>query len=606
MIFKTESQLFDYIRANQKVDKWVVDARKYHKKLLALIDGEGFNELLINEVEHIEGTQKAIARKKYARSIKDFYARLLRLTDNIYSSTGGIKRYENLSDSQTKELESHLHKIKGGKTLESWLESVWLTVYHQDPNGIIFLEYDAEKDIKPQPSYKSINAIRNYVSNGQTLEVLLFEPLDLDDGVKQWHVVDDEKFYVVNQSNESFYIVEDETFAHEFGIVPAVVNSDIEHIGYHKRLSPVDKVVELSEEYARDLSVKTIYKFQQGFPKHWRYASPCMDCHGTGKDGNGNTCGSCGGTGELFRGDVTHEDRLTIPEDGESVIAPGSGFVTPDLAFLADARVELKELQDTASFTHWGAVVNTEQVATATEIVINTQPVTMRLNKYADTAEYVETLLTEMIANNMFLDKAKDEKVSSIAYGRNYIIESLNAVLERYENAKEKGDSSTILDRLYQEYLLNKYKSDNVGLQIAIVKSKVEPYIHYTVEQVNENFGSKEAQRKVLFDEWWKTQKDFNKTVEVMTKDYDKWLTDIDEDNAAAASGGGNVQVQSLNGAQVTSMVTITSAVTIGDMPKESAIEILIVSYGMTRDVAKSIIDPIVVKVPQPINPVTE
>jgi hypothetical protein len=524
MVFKTEEQLFGYIRANQSLPKWVNDARVYHKRLLALIDGEGFNELLIKEIEHIEGSQKAIARKKYARSIKDFYERLLRLTDNIYSSTGGVKRYENLTDSQTEELQEHLANVKGGKTLEAWLETIWLTVYHQDPNGIIFLEYNAELEILPQPSYKSINTIRNYISNGQTLEVLLFEPKDLDEGVKQWYVIDDFKFYTVNQSNESFTIVEDQTFEHNFGIVPAVVNSDIEHIGNHKRLSPVDKVVELSEEYGRDLSVKTIYKFQQGFPKHWRYASLCPTCHGTGKDGDNQTCGSCNGTGELLKGDVTNEDRLTIPEEGESIIAPGSGFVSPDLAYLSDTRIELKELEDTATFTHWGAVVNTEAVATATEIVINTQPVTMRLNKYADVAQNVETLLTEMIANNMFLDKAKDLKVSSISYGRNYIIESINAVLERYERAKEQGDNTTILDRLYQEYLLSKYKSDNVGLQVSITKSKVEPYNHFTVEQIKENVSDKEAQRKVMFNEWWKTITNFDKNSDTLKTEFNTWF----------------------------------------------------------------------------------
>ena len=61
MIFKEESQIFNYIRENQKLDKWVSDAREYHKRLLALIDGEGFNDLLINKIEHIEGTDKAKA-----------------------------------------------------------------------------------------------------------------------------------------------------------------------------------------------------------------------------------------------------------------------------------------------------------------------------------------------------------------------------------------------------------------------------------------------------------------------------------------------------------------------------------------------------------------
>ena len=526
MVFKDKEQVYKFIEANEKVHKWVSDAREYHKRLLALIDGEGFKKLLVNRVEHLEGTLEAIARDKYARSIKDFYERLLRLTDNIYSSTGGVKRYENLTTTQQEQLEGHLHNIKGGRTLEAWLESFWLVVYHQDPNGIIFLEYDSEKDIKPQPTYKSINIIRNYKSNGQTLENLIFEPIDLKDGVKQWYVVDDKFFYTVNQTGTNYSLQEEGTFEHHFGIVPAVINSDIEHIGYDKRLSPVDKVVELSEEYGRDLSVKTIYKFQQGFPKHWRYAAPCVTCHGIGKDGNNLSCSSCSGTGELFRSDVTHEHRLTIPEEGESVIAPASGFVTPDLDFLADARIELKELEDTATFTHWGAVVNTEQVATATEIVINTQPVTMRLNKYADVAENVETLLTEMIANHMFLDKAKDKKVASISYGRNYIIESINAVLTRYEEAKEKGDNATILDRLYQEYLLGKYKSDNVGLQIAITKSKVEPYIHYTVEQINEISGSKEAQKKILFDDWWKTVSSFDQTSDILKAQFNTWFKD--------------------------------------------------------------------------------
>ena len=529
MVFKTEEEIYKYIQENQNVPKWVSDARTYHKRLLALIDGEGFKDLLINQIEHIEGSQKAVARKKYARSIKDFFERLLRLTDNIYSSTGGVKRYENLTDQQVEELTEALHNVRGGKTLEAWLEAVWLIVYHQDPNGIIFLEYDAERGIDPFPTYKSINVIRNYIPNGQLLEVLLFEPKSLDDGGKLWYVVDDERLYTVKQNNESFQLIN--KFEHQFGVVPAVLNSDIEHIGYDKRLSPVDKIVELSEEYGRDLSVKTIYKFQQGFPKHWRYASVCPTCHGLGKDGDGKTCGDCNGTGELHRGDVTNENVFTPPEEGESVITPGSGFVSTDLSFLEDARTELKLLEDTATYTHWGAVVNTEAVATATEIVINTQPVTMRLNKYADVAERVETLLTEMIANHMFLAKPKDEKISSIHYGRNYVIESMNAVLERYERAKEQGDNSTILDRLYQEYLLSKYKSDNTGLQIAITKSKVEPYIHYTAEQVQEVSGDKEAQRKQKFSDWWKTLTNFDQTSESLRNQYNTWFEEQYEAN---------------------------------------------------------------------------
>lgn len=77
-------------------------------------------------------------------------------------------------------------------------------------------------------------------------------------------------------------------------------------------------------------------------------------------------------------------------------------------------------------------------------------------------------------------------------------------------------------------------------------------------------------------------------------------VTNEDEDGTGANQNtGGNVQVQSLNGAQVTSMVSIVASVTNGDMPKESAITILVVSFGLSPEQAAQIINPIVVQ-PKP------
>ena len=548
MVFKNEEQIFKYITANKQTPVWITEARGYHKLLLALIDGEGFKELLIEQIEHLEDKNKAASRKKYSRNVTDFYERLLRLTDNIYNSTGGIKSYNNLSDSQMEDLGKHISNIGGGKSLESWLESTWLKTYHQDPNGIVFLEYDAMLGIEPRPTYKSINTIRNYVSNGQMLEVLLFEPLQLEDGNKQWVVVDDVTFYTINQSvKDTFTIVDEQTFNHEFGRVPAIINSDIQRIGYKEaRLSPIHNVIELSEKFARDLSVKTVYQQLAGFPRRWSYASEgssCPSCHGLGQNG-ADSCGTCGGSGQTNnKKDVTTEDILSIPENGEAAIVPASGYVSPDLAYLADSRIELKELEDLAAFTHWGSIINTQAVATATEVVINTQPVSMRLNKYANVAEYMESSITDLIANNMFLEKDKTSSVASIHYGRNYIIESVDAVLGRYNTARASGDNTIVLDRLYQEYLLSKYRSDETGLSIAIKKSKVDYYIHYTSEQIESLLNDKEVARKVLFNEWWKTIVDFNKSSDVLRGQYDAWFeviynknvvvkeTEVTEDN---------------------------------------------------------------------------
>lgn len=54
--------------------------------------------------------------------------------------------------------------------------------------------------------------------------------------------------------------------------------------------------------------------------------------------------------------------------------------------------------------------------------------------------------------------------------------------------------------------------------------------------------------------------------------------------------------IQALNGAQVTSMVQVATQVAEGLLPKESAVEILIVSFGLSREQSGNIINNIVVK----------
>ena len=515
-----EQQIKSIIEGNKKTPYWIDTAREYRKTLFALIEGEDFDELL-NKIEHIEGDKKSIARKKYARSCKDMFDRLLRMTDNVYSATGGSKRYD-LGDEQKEVLKSVVDDIRGGQSLEKWLEYNWKPLYHLDPNGLIFLEYF--KDSTPYPTYKSINDIRAYLPNGQRPEWVLFEPKTFDKSRKEFRLVDSINDYIIIVEGDSMYIDEERTFEHQFGYCPAVINSNINKIGDdYLKLSPIDKVIEISKEYLRDLSIKTIYKFLQGFPKHWRYTAECPDCHGLGKNGE-EICKTCNGTGETTRNDVTDEIRLALPESDEPVIAPNiAGYITPDLETWQRFTDELKELEDLMNLTHWGTIIQTEAVATATEVILDTQPAIQRLNKYGDVAENVEKQLTEMISNHLFLDKGKKDDIASINYGRNYIIEALNSVLEKYQSSKEAGDNATILDRQYQEYLMAKYKSDPVGLKIAQLKTDVEPYVHYTAEQVKEIMNDDEAQKKVMFDDFWKTVLDYNKSVEQLKAEFSTW-----------------------------------------------------------------------------------
>lgn len=64
----------------------------------------------------------------------------------------------------------------------------------------------------------------------------------------------------------------------------------------------------------------------------------------------------------------------------------------------------------------------------------------------------------------------------------------------------------------------------------------------------------------------------------------------IDEETTVGAGSGENVQTQSLNGAQVSSMIQVVESVSAGTMDRQSGISILIVSFGLTEAQASSIV----------------
>src|ERR1035437_1554241 len=96
MIFDSKEAAVEYIKSNAVVTpKFILDARVYSKELSALITGEGFLDELINKIENIESDSKAKARKKYSRDLRDLFSRLGAPIENVFSSTGGVKDYQN-------------------------------------------------------------------------------------------------------------------------------------------------------------------------------------------------------------------------------------------------------------------------------------------------------------------------------------------------------------------------------------------------------------------------------------------------------------------------------------------------------------------------------
>jgi len=533
MTFENNEDIIAFVKEHQQVSKEFQTAREQHRELLALVEGDDFKKELIKRIEKIESEDKAVSRKKHSRNIVDFYERLLNPISNVFSATGGSKKYE-LKGDQLTDLLNKIANIRGGKSIEKFVQEKWIPLYHVDPNGIIFIEFLLKDGIERiKPTYKSINTIRAYRHKGQLLEALLFEPIVVKSAML-WRVVDDLNEYIVIQTGDMFVVDELKTFPHPFGEVPGIIISDIVKINKDIRLSPIHRIVELSKEYARDQSIKTIYKFLHGFPIFWKYIATCKTCHGVGKTGD-KFCTGCEGKGFYQKKDVTDVVTLPMPTKEDVKLAPDiAGFISPDLKTWDQYTLELELLERIAEQTHWGTFKEKKNNETATGRFIDTQPVINKLTMYSSSAEFIEWKITEWCAN--FLDPAKDKKesIAFISYGRRYIIEPPDVILDRYEKAKEKGDNTTILDRLLNEYVTAKYRSDPAWLRKELLKLEIEPYIHLTIEQVLEIFGREEAQRKGLFEKWWNTlaKEDFPKGRKPLITEFKTWFNKNKIDNA--------------------------------------------------------------------------
>jgi hypothetical protein len=526
MVFKDETELIKAIKEVEKTPQWVEDAREYHKKMKALVYGDDFKELLL-KIEHIESEKRAKARKKYTRPIKDINNKLLEPVGNVYSATGGGFELKDLTDKQKADLLGELKDVRGGYSLRKWLETYWSKdLYNVDPSGLMFLEW---KDEKAYPTYKSIDCIRDYVPNGLSCEYVIFEPKDIpnkDD--KIWRVVDDEKDYKVIQKGEAFSISQEKTIKHDFGKCPARINSDVHKFGKEYRLAPIDTVIETEEELLRDRGILTMYKFLNGFSTPYKPVVVCPECRGTKKNGT-EVCKSCDGKGHVLTKDVTDEILLPIDLNSDKQIplpTNFAGFISPDLEIWNQYRQELKDLFNLEIFEPiWGTRETEVKDQTAQAAILNTQPMITRLNKWSDVAESQESFFTELLAN-FHTDKDKNKRVAVITYGRNYIIQPPEYLLDQYQKSKESKDPITILDRKLIEYLTSKYKNDPDTLHKELLKKQLEPYVHYDIELVKDIYGQKEAQKKGLFTDWWESLNDYSADVSKLETDMNKWIED--------------------------------------------------------------------------------
>lgn len=526
MIFN-EQEALDIVKKHaDKTEDWVINSRKTNRTLKALVDGENFSEELIERIEFIESADRAKARKRYSKDIRDVFFRVMAKRRNVFDANGGSENILIKNDNLIETFNKKLSSFKNGKSISRYLSENYFKLLDTDPNGGILIEYNKKEEI--YPAYKSIQDIRFYESKGQLVEYVLFEPKVISErDVKEWRLIDDLNDWTITQVGEMFLINKDKSFEHPFGEVPFLILSENQKTGNNERLSPLNSIIELAKDYARDKSVLSIYKFLNGFPIHWRYVSQCRTCNGSGRTQEAK-CGKCDGRGYMGKGDVTDMVTLPLPKEGQPNIAPNiAGFIKPDLDTWQQYNSDLRDMENIMEDTIWGTDrIHKSQVnesETATGRFIDTQPINTALNYFADIVEFAQNKMGNWLLNFIDPVKSKDEVLYYMSYGRRFIIESPDVLLTKYEEAKNKGCNVLILDKLLEEFVLSKYKSDPIMQNAMLKKAKVEPYVHLSNKEIFDYFGSVEVNKKDLFQKFWQTA-DVNKTVEQLQKEFESFF----------------------------------------------------------------------------------
>jgi hypothetical protein len=508
---------------------WVSIARKYSKKLEVHINGIGTAEYL-SQVTGYENDRQYRLREKYATSNKFVFENLLRPVDKVFSANGGSKLLNTKTEQSNKILSEKLSNLVEGYPVRKWIEQVQSNKYYTDPSGVCFFEWEG---VETYPTFKNINSIRNYESDGRQIEWILFEPEKRIDakGVELpgdfYRFVDDEKDYLIYVVDEHFTIIEDETFDNPWGYVPAFTNSNISDSTLSYHISPIDSVIELADHYLRTNSVKNIYEFLHGYPIFWAYVEPCRTCDGTGLY-DGKTCHTCNGDGHTFTKDVSDIIKLKPPRTtDEPQLAPDvAGYVQPDLDVWREQREELDWLWGLMHFSMWGTAQQDQaENETATAAFIDVQPVNDRLNKFADAFEQTEKLVTDILGDFYLLENYNG---ASINYGRRFLVEPPDIIWKKYITAKKDGAPKVSLDYLLTQYYQSEFKDDVEGLITAQKGIKIEPFIHSTSAEINLlPVMNEDKLAKFYFNEFWRSLKQQDiilKDVEVLKAEFETYL----------------------------------------------------------------------------------
>lgn len=554
----TDDQLLQILKTNPNKNL-INQARDYSAKLSLHVIGKNINSALTQNT-YFENDDVYAERNRKPTSNADLYSRLLQREEMVFSAKGGSITYPGLSDAQTKQLNARLDNIRFNMNIRKWIKEFALNAYRIDPMGVLFIE--ADQQANTYPTYQSSDCIWDYMPNGRQLGWICFRlksadvkqyvpdtPLPADLPVQQYlpnyfRFVDDVQDRIVKYENNILTVLDAVPLV--FIALPGVRVSDIiDFTNNQNLLSPINNTVELAETFLVDRSIRDLSKKYSGFPKGYEPLLMCQICNGTGYL-NKNPCPECTpsgsdkGYGFKLRTKVADIARFEMPKAGQTggVTDPAKyfGYITPNIETWDKQDTSLNDIEAAMNDTYWGTTnrqsttgptaENQKFQETATKTLADLQPIYARLNSTADWAESTENAIVDFIGQQMFPANFKE---SARTYGRYYILETPDELMEQYLDMKTKGAPQTQLFDTLKKYNHSLYSNDPVQLAIKLKLIDVEPFVHLTTVQLQATNPSRiDFFCKLYYSEWLATKQDSElsgATIQALTLDLITYAT---------------------------------------------------------------------------------
>lgn len=472
------------------------------------ITGAGL-ESYIHKLDYFEKKELYDIRLKYTRSNKDFFSRLHRPIDKVFSANGG-STYYHLPDGAKRSFVDILADVEWGHNLRGWVKTFWQPALHYDPMGLIMMEVNAKGET--YPTYKSSAYVYDYKLNGRQPEYVIFNTDIKIDAAKYedkkprkvYRVIDDAMDYLVEWDGNEAVILADGSYPNHYGKVPAVIISNIydPQRGYY--ISPDDAIIELADQYLREGGILNVFKNNFGFPQRWRYMGDCDTCKGMTQL-NGDTCPSCNGSGKKHKYDVAQDINLPIPSKEDPLLAPPAGNIETAVTSWDKMDASLDALFAAAYYTKWGVEYHAKaqgisaDVKTATQVMMDEQPKIEALYAYSAAAEATEKMIADHMGRFYF---GSSYGGADVNYGKRFMLEAPDKIMDTLVNLIKDEAPYEIVREKMEEYYHTLYQSDSLKLNTALKLIDVEPLPFSSMAKAKDLLSPLDYAKKTYYNDW--------------------------------------------------------------------------------------------------------